>query len=105
LYFYKLMLSFRPQVKTSRLYVRDCTPVSPYALMLFGGALTAEGADQSQQIRKGASRGPPVGDPVLSVDGWIKFSVPRGTQSLLLAVRESLDVLLKVTRQNGCHPS
>ena len=30
-------------IKTTQVYVRDCTPVSAYALMLFGGALLTDG--------------------------------------------------------------
>jgi len=87
-------LVYHERVKTTRMYVRDCTPVSPYALMLFGGDLAAEGSAGQQPLRGGGKR-EAAGDSVLSVDGWIKFSVPSGTQSLLLAVRESLDILLK----------
>jgi hypothetical protein len=34
-------LIYHERIKTTRMYVRDCTPVSPYALMLFGGTLAA----------------------------------------------------------------
>jgi ATP-dependent RNA helicase DHX57 len=55
-------LVFHEKVRTTRIYVRDCSTVSPFALMLFGGALGAERA------RKGTP-----GDALLTVDGWIKF--------------------------------
>ena len=90
------------QVKTTRMFVRDCTPVSPYALMLFGGDLTAEGGNLVPGTVKGKGRNRQqqmvMSESVLCVDGWIKFSVPYSIQTLLLAVRESLDGLLKVSR-------
>ena len=83
------------------MYVRDCTPVTPYALMLFGGDLTAEGGKLVPGAVKGKGRYRQqqmvMTESVLCVDGWIKFSVPYSIQTLLLAVRESLDALLKVT--------
>jgi len=101
-------LVYHERVKTTRLYVRDCTPVSPYALMLFGGALAAEGGPHSHPppLPPSAKGGKgskarqkqqqaDAAECVLSVDGWIKFSTPRSIQTLLLAVRESLDELLK----------
>ena len=88
------------------MYVRDCTPVTPYALMLFGGDLTAEGGKLVPGAVKGKGRNRHqqmvMTDSVLCVDGWIKFSVPYSIQTLLLAVRESLDELLKVSRIAVC---
>jgi len=57
---------YHEKVRTTRIYVRDCSTVSPFALILFGGALGAE------RSRKGTQ-----GDALLTVDSWIKFSVPR----------------------------
>jgi ATP-dependent RNA helicase DHX36 len=71
--------------------VRDCTPVSAFALMLFGGALKAAGT---------ALRG--EGDRLLSVDGWMKFKVKPAEVSLMIQVREELDALL---RQKIAKPS
>jgi hypothetical protein len=61
------------QVRTTRIYIRDCSTVSPYALMLFGGALSSErGASKpSAGGRRGAA--PAAADTLLTVDGWIKF--------------------------------
>jgi hypothetical protein len=35
-------LVFHEKVKTSKVYLRDCTVVSPYALLLFGGPITVK---------------------------------------------------------------
>ena len=77
-------LVFHEKVRTTRIYVRDCSTVSPFALMLFGGALGAERA------RKGLQ-----GDALLTVDSWIKFGVPRQAVDLLLEVRAELDGVLR----------
>jgi len=76
-------LVYHELVRTTKLYIRDATPVPPLALVLFGGALTAG---------KGSDR---VGEVMLTVDGWIKFAVPRRLQSLLVGTREQLDIILK----------
>jgi hypothetical protein len=35
-------LVFHEKIKTSRVFIRDCTVVSPYALLLFGGPITVK---------------------------------------------------------------
>jgi hypothetical protein len=47
-------------IKTSKLYVRNCTVVNPLALLLFGGALQVY---QKQEV--------------VTVDGWLRFRVSR----------------------------
>lgn len=57
------------QVKTSRVYVRDCTVVAPLALLLFGGELNVlheEGA--------------------ILVDGWLRIPAPAATAVLVSVV-------------------
>ena len=68
--------------------MRDCAPVSAYALMLFGGALRSLTA-QGQGQRGGAD------DAVLTVDGWIKFRVPRRVEALIVDIRAQLTALLQ----------
>ena len=78
------------------MYVRDCTPVSPYALMLFGGALEAQLNRTVQQLpgRKGAKARPLVNTECsLTVDGWIKFQTDQNIQILLLQVNALLSLL------------
>ena len=93
------------------MYVRDCSPVSPYALMLFGGRLASAGSKLTSvcsrtgqslkaalhmklvclvrkgdvdQVKAGAGRITPDGEVLLSVDGWIKFRVPTRVEALIL---------------------
>ena len=67
--------AYAEKLKTGQVYLRDTTPASPYALMLFGGALGRK-------------------DGVLSVDGWIKFRVPKAVEDLVMGIRVQLDGLL-----------
>ena len=63
----------------------------PLALVLFGGSLEAG---------KGTDR---VGETPLTVDGWIKFSVPTRLQKLLVDTRARLDSILKKKIEDpGC---
>jgi len=95
-------LVFAEKVRTGQLYVRDCTPVSYWALLLFGGALESEGASLSQQAHALAKAGkakvrPPPGltEVVLAIDGWIKVRVPAHLEVIVLEVRTKLDKLLQ----------
>ena len=54
--------------------MRDCAPVSPYALMLFGGALSGDGSGVRRQPTPRGGGGDE--NAVLTVDEWIKFRVP-----------------------------
>ena len=84
-----------------QVYVRDTTPVSPYALMLFGGVLSSEGKALSARR---AGRAPPSAsaETTLTVDGWIRFRVPRRVVGLLIDLRAQLDRLLQ---QKTANPS
>jgi ATP-dependent RNA helicase DHX57 len=77
-------LVFLEQVKTSGAFLRDVTPVSPYALLLFGGELRVGGA-KGDEVR---------------VDGWAAFRAPPRAAVLFGALRRRLDALLaeKVAR-------
>ena len=57
--------------------VRDCGEASPYALLLFGGALDPNPIDGS-----------------ILVDGWIKFAAHARVGALVAALRERLDGVL-----------
>lgn len=81
-------LVFHEKIKTTRIYIRDCTPVSPFALILFGGALGAERGGAAKARGAAATE-------VLTVDGWIKFSVPAGAVKLIMEVRAELDAVLR----------
>ena len=77
--------------------MRDTSPVSPYALMLFGGVLSSEGTRITAR-RPGAGRRAAASsddESVLSVDGWIRFRVPRRVEGLIVDLRIQLDRLLQ----------
>jgi len=83
-----IYLVYHERVETSRVFIRDATPVPPYSLILFGGALTAE--------RKAPKAQQGGGDEVvLSLDGWIRFKCPKRIQSLVMDLRKELDKILK----------
>ena len=72
------------QVRTHRIYVMDCTMVSPVTLMLFGGDLRVQ-YDEGHVL----------------VDDWIRIRVAAPTAALVKLLRQSLDTLL---RQKIHHP-
>ena len=75
-------LVYAEKLKTTQVYLRDCSPASPFALMLFGGAL--------RQLVE-----PHSSDRVISVDEWIRFRVPRRAEELVVGIRAQLDALLR----------
>merc|ERR1719454_1555461 len=96
-------LIYHEKVRTTRVYVRDCSPVSAYALILFGGVLSSQPGSPplpppmpvSRKHRKHAPPPPPPPrEGVLVIDGWIRFSVSVTEQQLLMGVRSKLDALL-----------
>ena len=64
-------------VRTSKTYVRDCTTVSPFALLLFGGTLEVY-----------QTHG------VCSVDGWLKFRIDAKPATLIKYLRGKMERLL-----------
>jgi HrpA-like RNA helicase len=64
-------------VKTSKVYVRDCTTVSKFAILLFGGALKVY-----------QSHG------VASVDDWLKFRIQAKPATLVKYLRNAMETLL-----------
>lgn len=70
-------LAYFAKVKTSRLFIRDSTMVSPYAIMLFGGEIEV-------QHKKGQ----------MSVDSWMIFRAPARVAVLARELRRELDGLL-----------
>lgn len=69
---------FHNIVKTSKLYVRDCTTVSPFALLLFGGALHVHHQEG-----------------VISVDDWLMFRFQgRKPPSLIKYLRSLTETML-----------
>lgn len=68
---------FHEIVKTSKIYVRDCTTVSPFALLLFGGKL-----DVFQT------------HGICSVDGWLKFRIDAKPATLVKYLRSQMERIL-----------
>lgn len=64
-------------IKTSKVYIRDCTPVSKFAILLFGGALKVY-----------QTHG------VAAVDDWLKFRVDAKPATLVKYLRSSMEALL-----------
>lgn len=65
------------KVKTSRVFIRDCTMVPPYAMLLFGGQL------EVQHTRN-----------KIVMDGWMYFDAPARVAVLIQELRRELDLLL-----------
>lgn len=68
---------YHEMVKTSKTYVRDCTTVSPFALLLFGGAL------ELYQTHG-----------VCSIDGWLKFRIDAKKGTLVKYLRGQMERIL-----------
>jgi uncharacterized membrane protein YgcG len=68
---------FHEIVKTTKMYIRDCTTVSPFALVLFGGALRVY-PDQG----------------VASVDNWLKFRIGPKPATLVKFLRSQMENML-----------
>jgi len=68
---------FHELVRTSKTYVRDCTTVSPFALLLFGGTLEVY---QTHGI--------------CSVDGWLKFRIDAKPATLIKYLRGKMERML-----------
>merc|ERR1711957_703365 len=82
-------LVYHERVKTTRVYIRDATPVSPYALILFGG-----GRMEVEACPRGSN------ESVLRLDGWLGFKCPRRDHLLVMELREVLDEILKHKVEN-----
>lgn len=78
---------YHEMVKTSKTYVRDCTTVSPFALVLFGGTLIV-------YQDKG----------VATVDEWLKFRIKRKASTLVKHLRAQMEsMLLRKVRKTELH--
>ena len=68
---------FQEIVKTSKIYVRDCTTVSPIALLLFGGSLQVFHSKH-----------------VVTVDDWLQFKIGARPATLVKHLRAQMESLL-----------
>jgi ATP-dependent RNA helicase DHX57 len=77
-------LVFNECVTTSRPFLRDCTEVSPYALLLFGGALDVD-------VARGTVA---VATPGEASGAWCRFGANARIGVLVQALRLKLEELL-----------
>lgn len=70
-------LVYHERVQTTAVYVRDCTPVTPYQLLLFGGSINVQHATGT-----------------ITLDRWATFAAPPKVAALFREVRASLDRVL-----------
>jgi len=71
-------LVYREKVKTSKVYIRDCTVVNPYSILMFGGEIKV-------QHEQGT----------LTIDGWITLRAQARVGVLVRELRKLLDQLLE----------
>lgn len=71
------MFAFSQKVKTSQVFLRDVTIVSPAAVLLFGGDIQVQHREN-----------------MISVDKWIKLRAPAKTAVIFKELREELNLLL-----------
>ena len=73
-----LTCSCTPQVKTTKVYVRDASAVPAYSLLLFGGRVEVQHADST-----------------ITVDNWLTFQAPPKVAVLIKLLRRRMDELLR----------
>ncbi|MCO5562598.1 hypothetical protein L7F22_016226 [Adiantum nelumboides] len=76
-------LMYHEKVKTSKVYIRDTTIVSPYTLLLFGGAISVQ--HQTGQV---------------SADGWLRMNAPAQTAVLFKELRAAVGSILEELIRN-----
>ncbi|KAM6161312.1 ATP-dependent DNA/RNA helicase DHX36 isoform 2-T2 [Erethizon dorsatum] len=73
-------LIYHLKMRTSSIYLYDCTEVSPYCLLFFGGDISIQ-KDNDQET--------------IAVDEWIIFQSPARIAHLVKDLRKELDALLQ----------
>uniref|UniRef100_A0A8C3T5K3 ATP-dependent DNA/RNA helicase DHX36 n=1 Tax=Chelydra serpentina TaxID=8475 RepID=A0A8C3T5K3_CHESE len=81
-------LVYHLKMRTSSIYLYDCTEVSPYCLLFFGGDISIQ-KDKDQDT--------------IAVDEWIVFESPARIGNLVKDLRRELDDLLQEKIENP-HP-
>ena len=71
------------QVKSSRIYIRDCSLVSPYAMLLFGGDIEVKHTEK-----------------LLAIDDNVKYSAYAKTGVMFKELRKLLDSVLSQKLDN-----
>ena len=77
-------LMYHEKVETSKVYLRDCTTVKSYPLLLFGGKLTVWHKEK-----------------MITVDDWVAF---RGDRKVAVLIRLLRDGLENIMRKKIMHP-
>lgn len=83
--FHYSWLVYHLKMKTSSIYLYDCTEVSPYSLLFFGGDISIQ-KDQDQDT--------------IAVDEWIVFQSPARIAHLVKDLKKELDSLLQDKIEN-----
>ncbi|KAM4772480.1 ATP-dependent DNA/RNA helicase DHX36 [Rhinophrynus dorsalis] len=83
--FHYSWLVYHLKMKTSSIYLYDCTEVSPYSLLFFGGDISIQ-KDNDQDT--------------ISVDQWIVFQSPAKIAHLVKDLKTELDGLLQQKIEN-----
>ncbi|XP_066541887.1 ATP-dependent DNA/RNA helicase DHX36 [Hoplias malabaricus] len=78
--FHYTWLIYHMKMKTSSIFLYDCTEVSPFSLLFFGGDISIQ-KDKEQET--------------ISVDEWIVFQSPARIAHLVKNLKKELDVLLE----------
>ncbi|KAJ7562998.1 hypothetical protein O6H91_03G092300 [Diphasiastrum complanatum] len=76
--FWHPFLVFHEKVETSRVFLRDTSVISPYAILLFGGAISIQ--HQTGHV---------------TVDGWLEMKAAAQTAVLFKELRIALDSVLR----------
>ncbi|CAN9511472.1 unnamed protein product [Ophioblennius macclurei] len=80
-------LIYHLKMKTSSIFLYDCTEVSPFSLLFFGGDITIQ-KDEDQDT--------------IAVDKWIVFRSPARIAHLVKSLKKELDSLLQ---EKICNPA
>ncbi|XP_028276111.1 ATP-dependent DNA/RNA helicase DHX36 [Parambassis ranga] len=78
-------LIYHLKMRTSSIFLYDCTEVSPFSLLFFGGDITIQ-KDQDQDT--------------IAVDKWIVFRSPARIAHLVKSLKKELDSLLQEKIRN-----
>ncbi|XP_040901545.1 ATP-dependent DNA/RNA helicase DHX36 [Toxotes jaculatrix] len=78
-------LIYHLKMRTSSIFLYDCTEVSPFSLLFFGGDITIQ-KDEDQET--------------IAVDQWIVFRSPARIANLVKSLKKELDSLLEEKIRN-----
>ncbi|XP_060734335.1 ATP-dependent DNA/RNA helicase DHX36 [Tachysurus vachellii] len=78
--FHYTWLIYHLKMRTTSIFLYDCTEVSPFSLLFFGGDISIQ-KDQEQET--------------IAVDEWIVFQSPARIANLVKSLKKELDLLLE----------